>query len=181
MVLNNFKSDELISLSFMLKVDMIVRNSTPEDLGEIFKIYESARKFMLENGNPNQWGSEQPDEPAILTDIAKGHHFVCVDGDRLLGCFALIQGDDPTYKKIIKGKWLDDTPYVVIHRIAVLEHGKGIGSFCMDWCFRRYKNIRIDTHKDNIPMQRLLNKKGFRYCGVIYTQWGDERLAYQKV
>nr|HPQ29103.1 hypothetical protein [Desulfobacteraceae bacterium] len=43
------------------------------------------------------------------------------------------------------------------------------------------ENIRVDTHKDNISMKRILIKKGFQYCGVIYNQWGDERLAFQRV
>ena len=159
---------------------MEIRRTDRGDLDGILKIYESARQYMLEHNNPNQWVDGYPDEKIILTDIENNHHFVCVDGNRLLGCFAFIEGDDPIYKEIVKGKWLDDNPYAVIHRIAVLEHGKGIGSICIDWCFSRYKNIRVDTHKDNISMQRLLMKKGFKYCGVIYTQWGGERLAFQR-
>ncbi len=160
---------------------MEIRRTSRSDLDGILKIYESARQYMLEHNNPNQWIDGYPDEKTILMDIENNHHFVCVDDNRLLGCFAFIEGDDPTYKEIVKGKWLDDNPYAAIHRIAVLEHGKGIGSICIDWCFNRYKNIRVDTHKDNISMQRLLIKKGFKYCGVIYTQWGGERLAFQRV
>jgi ribosomal protein S18 acetylase RimI-like enzyme len=159
---------------------MEIRKTDRSDLDGILKIYESARQYMLEHNNPNQWVDGYPDEKIILMDIENDHHFVCVDDNRLLGCFAFIEGDDPTYKEIGKGKWLDDNPYAAIHRIAVLEHGVGIGSICIDWCFSRYKNIRVDTHKDNISMQRLLIKKGFKYCGVIYTQWGDERWAFQR-
>ena len=159
---------------------MEIRETNRNDLEEILKIYESARQYMSENGNPNQWVNGYPDEEVILMDIENNHHFTCVDGNRLLGCFAFIEGDDPTYKEIFKGKWLDNNPYAVIHRAAVLEHGKGIGSICIEWCFSRHKNIRVDTHKDNIPMQRLLIKQGFQYCGVIYNRWGDERLAFQR-
>ena len=160
---------------------MIIRKTNRNDLEGILVIYESARQYMLEQGNPKQWVDGYPDEKTVLVDIKNSHHFVCVDGNRLLGCFAFIEGDDPTYKEIIKGKWLDNNPYAVIHRMAVLEHGKGIGSICIEWCVSRYGNIRIDTHRDNIPMQRLLVKNGFQYCGVIYNRWGDERLAFQKV
>jgi len=160
---------------------MEIRKANRSDLDGILKVYESARQYMLEHDNPNQWVDGYPDEKIILMDIENNHHFICVDGNRLLGCFAFIKGDDPTYKEIVKGKWLDDNPYAVIHRIAILEHGKGIGSICIDWCISRYKNIRVDTHKDNISMQRLLIKKGFKYCGVIYNRWGDERFAFQRV
>jgi len=97
-----------------------------------------------------------------------------------MGCFTFIEGDDPTYKEIVKGEWLDDDPYAVIHRIAVLASGRGTGSFCIEWCLGRCRNIRIDTHPDNIPMQRLLGKNGFSLCGMIYNLWGDERLAFQR-
>ena len=159
---------------------MEIRKTNKNDLEEIIKLYESARQYMLEHGNPNQWVDGYPDAKVILMDIENGQHFICVDGRRLLGCFAFIEGDDPTYKEIVKGDWLDNKPYAVIHRIAVLEHGKGIGSTCIEWCANRHKNIRVDTHKDNISMQRLLNKKRFQYCGVIYNRWGDERLAFQR-
>ena len=47
-----------------------------------------------------------------------------------------------------------------------------------------YKSIQeayqIDTHKDNIPMQRVLLRNGFVYCGIIHLENGDERIAYQK-
>jgi hypothetical protein len=160
---------------------MKIRKTNQYDLDGILKIYDSARQYMLENGNPNQWIEGYPNEKIILLDIENCCHFICVDGNRMLGCFAFIEGDDPTYKEIVKGEWLDNNSYAVIHRIAVLEHGKGIGSICIDWCISRCKNIRVDTHKDNISMQRLLIKKGFQYCGMIYNRWGDERLAFQRV
>ncbi len=160
---------------------MEIRNTHRGELEAILKIYESARQYMLENDNPNQRVGGYPDEKLILKDIENGHHLVCTNGPRLLGCFAFMDEDDPTYKEIIKGNWLNNNPYAVIHRIVALKHGKGIGSICLEWCFSRHKDIRADTHKDNISMQRLLIKKGFQYCGVIYNQWGDERLAFQRV
>ena len=160
---------------------MKIRKSDKGDLEGILEVYESARQYMVENDNPEQWRDGYPEEKIILEDIENNHHYVCIDDSRVIGCFAFIEGDDPTYKEIFEGEWLDNNPYVVIHRIAVLEHGKGAGTFCLEWCFSRHKNIRIDTHRDNIPMQRLLNKRGFQYCGVIYNWLGDERLAYQRV
>lgn len=160
---------------------MEIRKSNLSDFEEILKVYESARQFMLENDNPDQWRDGYPDEEMIIKDIESNNHFVCVDNNRVIGCFTFMEGDDPTYKEIYEGKWLDNNPYGVIHKIAVLENGKGTGTSCLEYCFSRCKNIRIDTHRDNIPMQRLLEKRGFQYCGVIYNWLGDERLAYQRV
>ncbi len=88
-------------------------------------------------------------------------------------------GDDPTYKTVYEGKWLNAEPYGVIHRIAVKSHRRGVASFCFSWCVSKGKNIKIDTHRDNIPMQKSLAKNGFSYCGIIHLENGDERLAYQ--
>jgi hypothetical protein len=159
---------------------MDIRLTNRRDIGEVLNIYESARRFMLEHGNPTQWAGGYPGEDILLPDIENRHHFSFFEGGRRLGCFVFIEGDDPTYKEIIGGKWLNDNPYGVVHRMAALESGRGVGSGCIEWCFSRCGNLRIDTHPDNLPMQGLLMKNSFRHCGMIYNSWGDERLAYQK-
>ena len=76
---------------------------------------------------------------------------------------------------------MDDAPYGVVHRIAAAKGTHGAASFCMNWCMEQCGNIRIDTHANNKPMQGLLNKLGYTYCGVIELENGrGERLAFQK-
>ena len=41
---------------------MIIRKSTMEDLPKIMEMYEEARQFMRDNGNPDQWGTSNPKE-----------------------------------------------------------------------------------------------------------------------
>jgi hypothetical protein len=55
----------------------------------------------------------------------------------------------------------------------------GIFSSIIGWCKERDSNLRIDTHRDNHIMQHNILKHGFKYCGIIYLESGDERLAYQ--
>ena len=43
------------------------------------------------------------------------------------------------------------------------------------------RNLRIDTHNDNLTMQHIVAKAGFSYCGIIRLEDGDPRLAYQLV
>lgn len=57
----------------------------------------------------------------------------------------------------------------------------GITGAIFDWCEKICPNIRIDTHRDNRIMQRVLTKNGFTYFGLIYLKSGAERLAYQRV
>ena len=44
-----------------------------------------------------------------------------------------------------------------------------------------FVSFRVDTHADNRPMQRLLEKCGFGLRGVVDCHHGGERLAYQKL
>ena len=163
-------------------IDMEIRKSTINDLPIIMQIYNDARSFMRENGNLNQWSGNYPSESQIQSDIAEEHSYVCVEDDRILAVFYYNEGPDPTYLKIYEGFWQNDLPYGVIHRIAVAAdaHGRGIAKFCFDYCYALCQNLKIDTHRDNLPMQNALLKNGFLPCGIIYLASGDERLAYQK-
>ncbi len=158
---------------------MNIRPATPKDRETILTIYESARQFMRENGNPTQWAGGYPPIALVEQDIHDGHSFVCEDGGEILGVFCYFDGPDPTYAHI-EGAWLNDRPYGVIHRIAVAAHRRGVAAACYDYAFTRCDNLRIDTHADNKPMQRSLQKYGFSPCGIIYLANGDPRIAYQK-
>ncbi|MBP1924752.1 hypothetical protein J2Z76_000605 [Sedimentibacter acidaminivorans] len=159
---------------------MHIRKTKPNEINTIMKVYSTAKKFMKDNGNPNQWGKEYPEISLIECDVERGNSFVCIEDDEIVGTFYYIVGEEPTYAKIYEGQWLDNHSYGVIHRIASVDGKRGVATFCLDWCFKQCGNIRIDTHRDNIPMQKLLEKTGYTKCGIIYLESGDERIAYQK-
>ena len=48
---------------------MDIRLANAEDLNIILKIYEDARSFMKESGNPNQWGAVNPPVSRTIEDI----------------------------------------------------------------------------------------------------------------
>ena len=162
-----------------------IRKSTERDLERIMEIYAHARTFMAQHGNPKQWGATHwPPEALIRKDIAEGSSYVCLDdAGRVTGTFFFAQGNDaePLYRKITDGKWMDDGPYGVVHRIASGGSEKGVGLFCLDWAYRRCGHLRIDTHSDNTVMQNLLRKAGFVHCGTVYVEEdNDPRLAFEK-
>ncbi len=164
---------------------MQIRHSTQEDLPRIMEIYRIARAFMAAHGNPDQWGpTNWPPEALIRNDIAQAKSYVCVnDAGKVVGTFFLDFGKDiePTYSRITDGAWLDDSPYGVIHRIAGDGSEKGIGTFCLRWAIGECGHLRIDTHGDNIVMQKLAQKLGFVHCGTIFVEEDDfPRLAYEK-
>lgn len=158
-----------------------IRPAELSDLPRILEIYEEARQFMKATGNPNQWGDHHPAESILREDIARNQLYICIDQGEIRCVLAYIPGPDPTYTVIEGGQWLNDEPYGVIHRIAVSQHGKGIAAFCFDWALAQCPNLRIDTHRDNRPMQSALIKYGCTRCGTIYLASGDPRIAFHKV
>ena len=160
---------------------LTVRKATFADLPTLMAIYDHARDYMRQNGNQDQWGGSYPPVTVVEEDISLGRCHICMDGDEIAGVFCFFKGNDPTYANIYDGAWLSDAPYGVIHRIAVAKHGVGVASFCFDYAYAACGNVKIDTHKDNIPMQNALRKNGFTRCGIIYLLNGDERIAYQKI
>lgn len=161
---------------------MDIRIAHDEDLAEVMAVLAAAKGIMRASGNDGQWVNGYPSEEVILEDIAKGNGFVVLDGGRIVAYFAFIASPEPTYARIYNGAWLNDSiPYHVVHRIGSYPEVHGIFKTVMDWCFERDPNIRIDTHRDNRIMQHCIDRYGFSYCGIIYLESGDERLAYQLI
>lgn len=161
--------------------DIKIRKTRPEELDEVMQIYAAARRFMAQTGNPNQWGDGHPEEELIREDIAEGRSYVAEVDGRIETVFMYAFGEDPTYRVIEDGSWKDDRPYGVVHRIASRGEVKGAGSGCLQWAFEQCKNLKIDTHDDNLVMQHVLEKNGFERCGRIYLENGNPRVAYQKI
>lgn len=160
---------------------MEIRKTKPEELNILIRMYENARIFMASHGNPLQWGNTYPAAQILMDDISSGNSYVCVEHDKIIATFYYKEGIDDTYVRIYEGQWLNEAPYGVVHRITSDGTIRGAASFCLNWAFNKCGNLKIDTHRDNIVMQHLLDKNGFKYCGVVYLENGSERIAYQKV
>ena len=159
---------------------MEIRKTKAEELDKVMEIYAYARQFMAEHGNPNQWKTTNPPRERVEQDISEGKSYVCVDEKDILGVFYFAIEEDPTYQTIYEGNWKNQKEYAVVHRIASAGKAKGVGTFCMNWAYEQFSNVKIDTHRDNVVMQNMLKKNGFSYCGIIYLENGEERLSFQK-
>ena len=158
----------------------MIRNAVSSDIDSIMPIYERARRFMAENGNPTQWTGGYPSRSVIESDIAAGRLFVCTAGDRIEGVFAFMLDAEPNYA-VIEGAWLNDLPYGTIHRVASAGIRSGVASDIFNWCAERISNLRIDTHEDNRIMQHILVKNGFVRCGIVHIRGGSPRIAFQRI
>ena len=184
---------------------MTIRPMKEQDLPQLFELYAHARKYMAKTGNPHQWPQYYPSREILLKDIDNGGYVILGErphhqeetldesisknhNDRnnsekpaIIGAFILEENANELAYDTIDGQWLNDEPYAVIHRCATLHNQKGIGQYFMDWCFKKCSNIRVDTHRDNLPMIKFLEKNGFTYCGIVHYEGIGERLAYQKL
>jgi hypothetical protein len=70
---------------------MEIRRSTINDIDEILKIFEGARKFMKASGNPNQWKDSYPERKLIESDIYKNISYLCVDEGKIVGTFVTLR------------------------------------------------------------------------------------------
>ncbi len=158
---------------------MQIRPSRQEDLPVMLDIYEEARRFMQDTGNPTQWNENYPEAELLMRDIELGNSFVVEENAQVIATFALIIGEDPTYRVIEDGAWLNENPYGTVHRLAARTAVHGVANYVFDWCKGKVDNLRADTHEDNKVMQHILEKNGFVRCGRIYVENGTPRIAFQ--
>lgn len=164
----------------------IFRKATLADIPAMMDIIHDAQKALRSQG-VDQWQNGYPNEAQLEKDIAADGACILLENDLVIATMALLPGPDPTYGWI-NGAWLADTPYFVIHRLAVRSDFKGSGVAARMLCEAEaicqsagLSSIRVDTHHDNQPMQRFLHKNGFTPCGDIRLADGAPRIAFEKL
>lgn len=169
---------------------MEIRKTTTADEEALEALFCEARATIAQLGI-DQWQNGYPSLAVIRNDSALARSYAVTDGEQLIGTFVLIEDGEPTYDTIYGGDWKtgnDNNSYLAIHRVAVSVRmrGKGISTAILNYAERRARalgrvSLRIDTHEGNVVMRRMLEKHGFLFCGVIYLENGDPRVAYEKV
>ena len=170
---------------------MEFRRAEERDLKAMCQITQQA-KDQLKRLGVSQWQKgEYPSWEVWERDIKNGMAWLAVEGEQVLGVFAFQTTPDVSYG-VIEGAWLTDTPYASMHRVCVSDDskGKGVAGAMFRHGFAMAKelgfaSLRIDTHPENIPMQRALGKAGFVRCGQIILQDGEEsgdaRVAFEYI
>ena len=163
---------------------MKLRLTTTNDLDAVMTIINQAKTYFKEHGI-NQWQDGYPNEISIINDISNHEAYVLDCDNEVIATAMISKTAEPNYN-YIDGKWLQSDDYIVVHRIAVRDDQKGIGlaKIIIDEAIKIYpeiSSIRVDTHDDNLSMQRFLTKYGFTYCGIIYLENKETRRAYEKI
>ena len=80
-----------MELNYKESENMQIRLSGMEDMPVILAIYEDARNFMRQTGNPDQWGDGHPAIDVIKNDIKAGNSYVVEEENgQVVGTFAFI-------------------------------------------------------------------------------------------
>ncbi len=168
---------------------MEFRLAEPRDLDSMEEIVARAKEYFKEK-EIDQWQKGYPNRASLTEDIERGQAYVLTRQGQVLAMLAAIYQEDKNYEKI-EGSWLSqDSNYVVIHRLAVDpdQKGQGLAGLMLKEVEELAKglgaqSIRVDTHRDNRPMIRLLEKAGLIHCGKIYLldENLDQRLAFEKL
>jgi len=166
---------------------MELRLSEIKDIENIIKIINKGKE-KLKNENIDQWQGEYPNKDVIMEDIEKGYSYVLELDGEIIGTAAVSLDGEETYNKIYEGKWISEEPYGVVHRFCVnldlkLERkGSKLFNKIEELLVTKgIKSIKIDTHEENKSMRKTLLNNGFIYCGIIYVNNGEKRVAYEKI
>ena len=154
-----------------------MRAARAEDIDRIMQVYAAAQDYMIASGNPTQWRRTNPARELIEDDVAAGRCRVLTEGGEIHAVAAICAGEDPAYPGIA-GKWLNDEPYIAIHRIASDGKCRGVFRFVADECKRISDNVRVDTHENNRKMRENIAACGFVHCGTVFMADGSPRLAF---
>ena len=149
----------------------MLRKAKSTELDEIMLIIEDGREFLRQQGI-NQWQHGSPSKETIEQGIKNQTSYV-YEIDRNIVATAMITNYDRDYEKS-PTLWSKCDNYLVIHRIATKKNkrNQGVGRQFLSAIeeFAKKENIdyiRIDTHKDNKIMRKLLSNFGFVELGEI--------------
>ena len=93
----------------------MIKKAKVKDLPKLSELYEAARRYMRESGNPDQWGMSYPSEDILLNDIANGVLYT----DESFNFAFVLMGEEEAYRDIYGGSWLNDKPYLTLHRVQI--------------------------------------------------------------
>ena len=122
----------------------------------------------------------------IRQDIQDGNGYVICREDRVVAYGVISFDGEPVYKDI-EGKWSNDLPYVIVHRLAIADEMKRQGmakQFMLQAEEVSRKkgvyNFRVDTKYDNAYMLRLIDNVGIQILWRSVYRNNSARKSFRK-
>lgn len=166
-------------------MNTIFRKAIFTEIPQIWVIIQGAIARRKQDGS-KQWQDGYPNENTIKNDIEKGVGYVLInEEEKIVGYAAVLTNDEPAYEKI-KGKWLTNHEFLVVHRMAIAESelGKGLAKQMLLHTenialANHIYSIKCDTNFDNAAMLKIFEQLEYAYCGEVEFK-GGIRKAYEK-
>lgn len=166
---------------------MQIRKAEMADFDQVMAILKEGRNQLAERGI-DQWQGDYPNPDHVKEDIEHGYAYLAKSEDgETVGTLSIVPAPDTTYDQL-DGAWQVETnDYVTIHRVAIhSDHtGHGYASTLYQAVisyftsgFNDVKSIRVDTHEDNLPMQHLIKKSGFKRVGTLHGVYRPNETSY---
>ncbi|WP_064609112.1 aminoacyl-tRNA hydrolase [Streptobacillus moniliformis] len=175
----NIKKKENTKSKFKL------RKAKLEDIDQILKIKDLAIDYQKEIGLI-QWTDKYPLEEDFKNDIDLKRGYVYEKDNKIYAYASLNYGIDTMYLKAYDGHINNEIDYSSIHRVMVdkNEMNKGIGKEFLEKLIRVSTKdskfvVRLDTHKDNKSMIKLINKLNFKYIAKVHANDETERNVFE--
>ncbi len=160
--------------------------ATPFHRDWILLQIDGCRQQMAAHGS-GQWQGKEPSLATIEEDILHQRYYVLFEDNQPCGGAALMT-HEPGYDQLLEGQWLNQDPYMVIHRLFIAPsfQGRQLSKILLTHLEQQaqqhhFHNIRIDTHALNEPMCGLLNRQQYTAVGKAWLPQAGERLVYHKV
>jgi GNAT superfamily N-acetyltransferase len=173
------------SIAKTANMNITFRKAIAADAPGIWEILQDAILRRKADGS-QQWQDGYPNPQVVQKDLDNDAGYVLVINDALAAYVALYINDEPAYQNI-EGTWLNDSDFVVFHRMAIAKNfiGQGLAEnlFRHIEDFAKVKgisSIKADTNFDNGAMLHLFQKTGYVYCGEVYFR-GSPRKAFEKI
>ena len=157
----------------------MIRKAKQSEINIIHQLSIKAKKKMVAEGL-NQWIGNYPPLEQFESDYLNEGLYVYIDNQIIRASISVLAENDMPYKEL---KWASDDA-LVVHRLFVDPdyQYKGIGKLLFTKAIElgriNQKNIKVDTHPDNLKMQNLILKMQFKYIGYIKS---INRLAYEYI
>ena len=167
---------------------IIITTTTKKDIDRVMVILAEARQSIGQLGI-DQWQYGYPNRDIIKNDVSNGFSYMVYseEENEIIATFCLKEDEEPTYKRIYDGVWINKGESFALHRIAICnaKRGTGVANAIIEFILNKCResgvlSVKVDTHNGNLPMRRMLERNGFVYCGIIYLATGEERVAYEK-
>lgn len=166
---------------------MKIRKANAADFDKVMEILQDGRAQLAERGI-DQWQGDYPNPDHVKEDIANGYAYLAkADDGETVGTLTIIPAPDHFYDQL-DGAWQIETDqYVTVHRVAIHSDHTGHGyasqlyQAVIDYFqsgLSDIKSVRVDTHEDNLPMQHLIQKSGFKRVGTLHGVYRPNETSY---